>query len=464
MEKTIAATLAEHCALLRYEDLPPDTAADAKRFILDYLASAMAGCKINTAFNDMLCDVISETGGTPESTVLFYGLRLPARQAALLNSAIGHGADIDDGNRVAQGHPGVTVVPVALALAESLGLGGRDVIAAVVAGYDIFVRMGAALNPHHVSCGFHTTGTAGTLAAAAAAINLLKLTPAQAENALGFACMQAAGLLEIVESGQMSKGLNPAKACDSGILAAFMAKRGLKSPLNALEGKKGFLNAFADKSLRRDSLTQGLGREFSISTCYIKYYPACRHMHGAIDAGIAFCRSGRASLQKVRSVTVRTYQTALNITGNIRVPKSVDEAKFSLTYGLAVAMCRGGFTLAHLDAEKTIDSTILDTIGKIALEADPSMEDRAKGIRGARVEWLLEDGTSIEETVPLPKGDPGTPQTEDDMAAKVASCAEGLFGADTQKAVLELAQKLDSADTVEPLIRCLANRERQAGQ
>ena len=126
---------------------PGRSSNQPKLVLLDYLASAMAGYKINRIFNDALWGVVSDMGGKKESRVLFQGARLPAPLAALMNAAYGHGADLDDGNRTAQGHPGVGTIPAVLALAEAHGLSGRDVIVAIVAGYDIFVRMATALNP-----------------------------------------------------------------------------------------------------------------------------------------------------------------------------------------------------------------------------------------------------------------------------------------------------------------------------
>jgi 2-methylcitrate dehydratase PrpD len=156
--------LADYVHRLRFEDLPPHVVESAKLVILDYLASAMAGYKINKIFNEAVWTVVGGMGGKKESTVFFRRAKLPASNAAFLNSAYGHGADLDDGHRTAQGHPGVNVIPVALSLAEAHKLDGRDTITAIVAGYDIFVRLATAINPSHLSRGFHTTGTVGTIA------------------------------------------------------------------------------------------------------------------------------------------------------------------------------------------------------------------------------------------------------------------------------------------------------------
>jgi 2-methylcitrate dehydratase PrpD len=454
MNKNLTTVLAEFCSNLRYEDIPKETVGAAKRFVLDYLASVLAGYKVNRGFNDMLYAMVSEAGGKEESTVLLYGGKLPIQKAALINSAIGHGADIDDGHRTANGHPGVVTVPVALALAEAYGLSGKEVLTGVVAGYEVFIRIGTAVNPWHVSHGFHSTGTIGALAATATAVNMLRLNPSQAENALGFGCLQAAGLLEIVESGQMSKGLNCAKSCDSGIFAALLAKKGAQSPLNVLQGKKGFFNAFAGGQPDTAPVEDDLCKVFLIDTAYIKYYPSCRHTHGAIDAGIRFFKDPSLKLENVKSITVSIYQNALSITGNIRVPDTIEGAKFSLTYCLAVAMNTGSYTLTNLDTKATLNKSILETIDKISLELDSSLEDRAKGWRGTRITWYMTDGPAITETIPVPKGDPGTPQTPDDMRAKVAFCSEGILDNSAQAKMTDIVSNLENAKDVSALIRC----------
>ncbi|MEW6334539.1 MAG: MmgE/PrpD family protein, partial [Thermodesulfobacteriota bacterium] len=223
MDRGPTDIFARYIHTLRFEDLPRHVIDSAKLLLFDYLASAVAGHKINRTFNDALWRVVGDMGGKKESRVFFHRAKLPAPHAALLNAAFGHGADMDDGNRTAQGHPGVAVIPVALALAEAHRLTGKDAITAIVVGYDLFVRLATAINPSHLSRGFHTTGTVGTFAAGGAAAKALGLDFEKTGHALAFAALQAAGLLEVAESGQMAKPLHPAKAAFAGILSARLA-------------------------------------------------------------------------------------------------------------------------------------------------------------------------------------------------------------------------------------------------
>jgi 2-methylcitrate dehydratase PrpD len=439
---------------LRFEDLPKGVVESAKLFLLDYLASAMAGYKINHLFNDALWRVFGPMGGKKESRVFFHKAKLPAPNAALLNAAYGHGADMDDGNRTAQGHPGVAVMPVALSLAEAHRLTGRDVILAMVVGYDIFVRLATAMNPSHLSRGFHTTGTVGTIAAGGAAAKALNLDPDKVRNSLSFAALQAAGLLEVAESGQMAKPLHPAKAAFSGILSARLSEAGAEGPREPLEGRKGFIKAFTDH-IDLDILLKDLGKDFRISSCYFKLYPACRHTHAAIDAASNLRRSGIPSPALLEKIKVHVYPAAINLTGSITEPKNEDEAKFSLAYTVATALTKGNFTLQDLDVAKSFDGAAQALVSKIEIISDPLLENRAANIRGARVELVLKDGTLRQEVVKLPKGEPEVPVTFEDIEVKMASCADNVFPVERLQAIARTVKKLDKLKNMDSLTKLM---------
>jgi 2-methylcitrate dehydratase PrpD len=446
--------LADFIHKLRFEDLPKNVVESAKLFLLDYLASAMAGYKINRIFNEALWSVVGGMGGKKESRVFFHKAKLPAPNAALLNAAYGHGADMDDGNRTAQGHPGVVVMPVALSLTEAHRLTGRDAILAMVVGYDIFVRLATAMNPSHLSRGFHTTGTVGTIAAGGAAAKALNLTLSKVRNTLSFAALQAAGLLEVAESGQMAKPLHPAKAAFGGILSARLAEAGAEGPREPLEGRKGFIKAFTDH-IDLDILLKDLGKDFRISSCYFKLYPACRHTHAAIDAASNLRRSGIPSPDLLEKIKIHIYPAAINLTGSIYEPRNEDEAKFSLAYTVATALTKGNFTLQNLDVAKSFDGETRALVSKIEIISDPLLENRAANIRGARVELVMKNGTTRQEEVKLPKGEPEVPVTLEDIEVKMRFCAETVFPEDRLRAISRTVQKLENLKNINSLTRLL---------
>ena len=154
---------------IQREVIPEETWHNAKLRILDFAASALAGYRINADASRLVADIYLAQGGVRQSTVFFRNEKLPAPNAALINAFYGHGADIDDGNRMASGHPGTCVVPAMLALAEAFGSSPEDVLLATISGYEVYVRLSSAVMPSHVQRGFHGTATVGTVAVAAAA-------------------------------------------------------------------------------------------------------------------------------------------------------------------------------------------------------------------------------------------------------------------------------------------------------
>ncbi|MEX2031419.1 MAG: MmgE/PrpD family protein, partial [Dehalococcoidia bacterium] len=194
-----------------------------RRYVLDWLGSALAGGGMEPP--TILRGVVEELGGAARATVLATGDRTSAPLAALANAAASHVLEMDDLDRGSISHPAAPVIAAALALGESEATSGEDFLDAVAVGYEVCIRMGEALGTSHYDY-WHTTGTAGTLGAAAAAARLLHLDEDATVSALGSAGTTAAGLWEFLADGAMSKQLHPAKAAHDGILAALLARRG----------------------------------------------------------------------------------------------------------------------------------------------------------------------------------------------------------------------------------------------
>lgn len=449
--------LMAHIERLSFDDLPREVITRAKLLLLDYLASAMAGYRINSAFNKALMGALGTLQGKRESSAFFQRKKTPAPLAAMLNAAYGHGADLDDGQRKAQGHPGVVVFPVALALAEALPRGGREGIEAIVAGYDLFVRIAETINPSHNARGFHTTGTVGTMAAAAVAAKLLKLPREKFDHAIGLAALQAAGILEVAQSAQMSKPLQPAKAAFNGILAARLAEAGAEGPRDAISGRQGFIRAFSDQADLKGIACE-LGEQYSISSCYFKLYPSCRHTHAAIDAALALRREDPGFLASIERILAYVYPSAISLTGSIYEPASTAEAKFSLPYAIATALTRGSFTLEDLDVGKSLNEERRRLISRIEIISDPSLEDREANIRGARVEIVRRDGSKLEAVVNLPKGDPERPATEEDIENKLRFSARGLFTEKRLGRIVDTVMNFDNLQDINTLTKLLSRR------
>jgi 2-methylcitrate dehydratase PrpD len=452
LEKIHPTTLlSRYVSRLQYEDLPADVVAYTKLLVLDYLASAMAGYKVNKVFNRAVLEVIGGMGGRPESTVLFGGGKLPAAHAGFINAVYGHGADLDDGNRTATGHPGTSIIPAVLSLAEAHGLCGKDAITAIVTGYDVYVRLGNIMLPSHFLRGFHSTGTIGAVAAGAASAKVLGLSEDFVRRTISLAAVQASGLHEVSDSGQMAKPINPGNAARTGILSALLAQAGADAPQAPLEGDKGFLKAFADGA-DQSALPDDLGKHFKITTCYIKLYPACRHAHAPVDAAMRLRAGGLPAPNAIEAIKIYTYPSAIQIAGNIFEPKNEDEAKLSITFAAATAMVTGHFTLDDLKSGGHLSDEVRVLIGKMQIVNEPALQNKEAGIRGARIDILLKDGSVRSETILLPKGDPEVPLQGSDMSEKLRSCASNLYDEGTQQNLYDTAMRLDELASVSKLM------------
>jgi len=415
--------------------------------IIDFFAAAFAGYQQNRSFNQAVESVIFPQGGAEESFVLFQTHRLPARLAAFMNALYGHGAELDDGHKRAAGHAGVHLIPAVFALADKLGASQEDVLLALATGYEAYIRISAAAQPGLVKHGFHSTGMAGTLACAAACARLYHLDAQGLEDAIALATTMSGGLLSYGDSRPAIKPLNPGKAAENGVLAAMLANAGVQGPTEALEGPNGWFHAVTDQV---DASCLKSADHLLLHECYFKLYPSCRHTHCGIDAGVAL--HPQVQPENIAAVKVHIYPNAIKLAG-IPYPKNQDETKFSIQYTLACALLNGNYGVADMDPPR-MTADVMELIGKTQLIPDESMENKTKGIRGARVEVLLKSGETLTQTVLVPKGDPENPLSRQDIINKLLSCAKGQA---TKTALEQLVQAIDSLGGATPFANPMAS-------
>ncbi len=443
--------LADFVSGLEFEMLPPKIVDKAKEVTLDYIGALLAGYTKGNKLSKTLVRLLIDSGGAEEATIIGPSIKVSVMNAALCNGTLSHVVELDDGHRIARGHPGVTVISSALAVAEYLGASGKDFITAIVAGYDIFVRIASSVNPSHLERGFHTTGTCGTFAAAAAAANLLKLNVRETANALGLAGTQAAGLLEVTIDGQMAKVLHPGKSAQAGVLAAFLAKEGVEGPKTVIEGVKGFAKALADEC-DYGFMLKDLGEKFHIEDCYVKLYPSCRHTHAPVDAALDLIKENEFEYTDIKDILIRTYPTAISFAGDIYKPKTAEEAKFSIPYCTCVALVKGEFGLRELEPGCLHDPEIHALIDKVKLEADQSFEGSHPHRKGAEVYIMLNNDNELHKKVDLPKGEPENPVSRDELTKKFIYCTNTHFNSGNGKGIIEKTFKLEHLNNIGLLV------------
>lgn len=368
--------LARRVAMLRFDRLPRRVVEHAKACVLDWIGSALCGSSSRTAHVALGC--VRHLAGGGGATLVGVRRGAPAFGAAFYNGALAAVDEIDDVHEDASLHPGIVVVPAALALAEESGASGRDLLCAVVAGYDVAARVARAAGASHYAY-WHTTGTCGTFGAAAAAGRILGLGPTAMTMALGLAGTQAAGLWESLnDEATMAKHLHSAKAASSGVLAALLAREGVQGSPTILEGEKGFLAASSQatsEDVRR--LTADFGRPFLITRNFFKRYACCRAAFEGIEVIERLRQEDRDGARRIEGITVAMKPNRLWLV-SVLTPTGASDAKFSLPFCMAVMALRGRVSPLEFVRANLRDPAIRRFMRKIALVADPTCPVKAR--------------------------------------------------------------------------------------
>ena len=445
---TLSERLAAALSAVRPERLDAATIADAKRFVLDWLASALAGTA--TPAGRILIAEGQDRGSGP-CTVLGVGEGRDAEAAALVNGGLSHIVEMDDLDRASVVHPGTVVIPAALAAAEEQDASGLAFLAAVVVGYEAALRVGEAVGRSHYAY-WQNTATCGAFGSAAAAGHLLRLDGTALAWAFGNAGSVAGGLWQFNRDGAMTKHLHAGRAAANGLLAARLASRGFTGARAILEGPQGFFAAMsrdADPSRVVVGL-DGLGRStpWTIGRVSIKPHASCRHTHPAVDAVLALRGElGDGGIERIDRVRVETYGTALAIT-DAPDPRNPYQAKFSLQYTVAHALLHGSVGLHDFGPDRLVEPGVRRLMRRTELAVDPELDGRYPATWAARVRVEFADGSTREATVDAPKGDPENPVDAGELAAKLRDLTRGTGYADRADALLQAVAGLERRETM----------------
>ncbi|MBM4324164.1 MAG: MmgE/PrpD family protein [Deltaproteobacteria bacterium] len=415
--ETISSIYADFLVRTRFDDLSAEVIQQAKKVILDLIGVSLAGYKM-MAFPKLVLDYVLELGGKPEATVIQGKNKIPAVHAVFANASCAHALDMDDGHRFAASHPGAVIVPTAIAAAELTGADTKSLIAGVVAGYDVMIRVGKAINPSSLNRGFHITGITGTFGAAAAAANIMGLSREKIIAALGMAGLQSAGLIRTnhEEEGSMVKPITPARAAVSGLLSCILAKKGAIGPLQIFEGEDGYLKAFADQ-VNVNALTQKLGVDYEICNIYLKRYAACRHAHACIDAALQAFHRSQIGVEEINSIAVETYPAAIRLAGitDITTPSA---ARFSIPFSVALALIKKDAGADKYSEENIRDERIQNLSKKVKLSPNKKWEEIYPNQRGATVRIIDKINREWSAEVDLAKGEPENPAAWNEVYQK----------------------------------------------
>ncbi|WP_237173092.1 MmgE/PrpD family protein [Paracandidimonas lactea] len=398
-----SAELAAFAAGLSYEEIPDAVLRRTEDLMLDTLASILAGSSARPVQAiGHFADAMGPASGPSENMVTRK--TTSPLFAAMVNAASAHMVEQDDVHNGSVFHPAAVVFPPAIAAAQALGRTGRELLTACVAGYEVGIRVGEFLGRSHYKV-FHTTGTAGTLAAAAAVGRLLNLTAEQMLDAFGSAGTQASGLWEFLRDAADSKQLHTAKAAASGLTAAYLAQEGFTGARRILEGPQG-MAAGMSSDANPAKLTDGLGQRWTVLETSFKYHASCRHTHPAADALLALVREHGLTAGDIESVTARVHQGAIDVLGPVVNPTTVHQSKFSMgtVLGLIAVHQRAG--LAEFDAGLE-NAQVSDFRNRVSMELDQEVDTAYPARWIGKVAVRTRDGRTLESRVDEPKGDPG---------------------------------------------------------
>ena len=429
--------LAEYAAALRYEDLPAPVVQQAKECIIDTVAAGICGSTL--PWSRIVIDYAERTGPGGRSHILGRGSAVQAPAAALANGALAHAFELDSLTRPGAGaHPGATVLPPALAVAQEKGADGRALIAAFVAGNEVMIRIGRATGHTNEARGFHAPGTTGPFGAAVAAGHLLGLDAGAMTNALGIAGSLCGGLLEFARgNGGMVKRLHLGRASEAGVLAASLAAGGFTGPRTVIEGQFGFLRVFCT-AWDETELTRGLGDEFVVSTTVLKRYPCHATAHAAVKAVRELQAEHGFAGAAIEAITVTGTERMVE-RHNIPEPADLMLAQYSIPFSVALALCREARDPESWDETALTDPQIRALARRVRLVPEPAS---GHGVVGTMVTIALSDGHRLERRAESGMLEPG------ELADKFQRLTRAALGERGAAALFNRLQSLEDEENL----------------
>jgi 2-methylcitrate dehydratase PrpD len=372
----------------------------AERYVRDWLGCTVAG-----------------RAGEPGKALLRYARdHVDLESRVFLAAALAHVTETDDLHRGSITHPGTIVVPTAVLLGRSIGAGGRAVLTAILAGYEVMLRVGEALGPKHYKI-FHNTATAGVFGSTSAAASLLGLTDEQWMWALGNAGTQAAGLWQFNEDATMSKPLHTGHAASAGLRAALLAREGFTGPARVLEGDRGFFRGLcADPDL--DAVLRPASG-WKLHETSLKPYASCRHTHPVVDAALELRDrlSGTGFPDPEDRVAIESYSVAVGLNDDAE-PRSPYAAQFSLQFCAATALLHGAPGLAAFEPAAVDDPAIRALLARTTVAEDPALSAVYPRSWGGSIE-VTHGGRAYRASRSAALGDPELPLSDEALDEKV---------------------------------------------
>lgn len=446
---SLTRTVARWVVAQRGEDLPAEVNHHVRRMLLDHLSGVVASSvgDVSAAVGHHVRRMY--VGDT--ATAIGHG-RVSPLGAAVLNGTNGHGIESDEGYTPGSMHPTSVVFPAVFAVAQDRAINGQRVLDAAAIGMELACRIADAGHPATRNRHFHNTPVAGVFGAAAAVAVLLGLDDDGVANALGIAGSHAGGLFEFLGQSAEVKRFHPGKAARDGITSADLAAAGLTGPTTVLEGRDGYFAAYAGSEGQdwfAETVVSELGEKWRILETYVKPYPCCRHLHGAIDGVLALRHEHGIDPSAITGIRVGTFAIATRHAG--RELDTVLQAQLSLPFTVAVAAVRGAVTLTDFAQDSRTDAQIRSVMDTVVVDLDEAAEaSYPKTGRPAEVS-ITAGGVTYTHRIEQPYGEPSNPLSDDDLEVKARGLVEPIVGEEGFKLLADACWNFDSLDFLDDL-------------
>jgi len=423
-------------SVLSNATFPDSIVHQAKRCMLDYLGSTLAGARLMQGKGKKLLGFMGGSSG--EASVIGFDRKTSAENAAFINGLSSHIAELDDGVISGIVHPGSPVLSALLPVVEKEQVQGEDLLKGIIIGYEVATRIADAIQPSHKKCGYHATGTCGSIGAALGIAAMLDFSRAQMKDVFSSSSVSAHGTLKVLEDDSELKPYNVAQAAIGAVLAVSMGRAGFAGPNDVLSGGTGFISMVADE-FDADQLVPKEGDAFAVERVYVKPYAACRYCHPAIDAVLKMRAGHSLRPEMIESVNVATYTLAV-AKHDHTVINGISSAKMSIPYSVAVALVAGKAGIEEYSDECIANPAVVALAEKVSVRPDDELTALFPKYSAAVVEVATLDGNCFTERIDSPKGEAAFPLSDREMEEKCVALA--VYGRKSEDESRQIVQKV----------------------
>jgi 2-methylcitrate dehydratase len=449
---TVSRRLAEWSASLAFEDLPADVVACAKRFLYDSIGCAFGGYGSEDV--RIATEVVIESGGNPQATLIGSGREVSAIDASFLNSLMIRALDFNDIYwKQDPSHPS-DIMPAAMAVGELAGKSGKDLLLGIVLGHEVEMRLCEAAFPGIREVGWHHA-TLTAFASPFVAAKMLDLDIEATISAVGISASHSA-TFGSVTAGTLTKMKNTVDpmACRSGVEGALLAAKGFEGPEPIFEGREGLGDCISD-DWKWDVVTEGLGDSWRILQCSMKGAPVEALIHTPLTVALSLRQEHGLTADSVEEIRIKTIGRAAEILSDPAKydPETRETADHSLPYCIAVAIADGMVTTEQFREERILDPALRPLMNKIRVEAEPAFEKMFPALQPCEVTVKKSDGTEVTERMDYPMGDPRNPMTPEQMENKFDALSKQFLKPESRRRVKAAIENADAAPTIRELMR-----------